>query len=764
MTIGFPYDEGHKAGLIAVFDNCDQVNARVIADNCLGTHQFLDIANMKADVCDHVLSGLNPENIPLVVSCPAEAQGSGRVLHEGGAGGDDAGNEPIVSVERGGRYHLREFWYETINTDKLWASMKGMGRRPGKLTIEASLIEQHTSPERWAMKAIEATDWSGDILYLNDLIIGATKLTGIASRVNYLSWGGGAPLLSDSMEPASMYRQDGIPFWIGGVGTGDLTMEDFVSNSGWGVYGTKPADWAQAIWDAIGNVPTVWIDILGAGVTDAQLHRVRADVAFMSDTYVLVDALEPKVTDFMSSALPPDATYARTTPATMFESPAALTYGPENTQLYSQDLSNTAGWTPVSGGTGTNPVATANDATAPDGTMTATRLDFDTGAGTSTSDFSIVTTSWFSTFVFRCGYYFEFWYKGDPGTQFCYAFDDPSVPGNYTLLTCNGTWQYYAGTNNAYFGSASLGLGFGLMQAAVGSINSTASVWIWGVQLDRHPAQTRPYLPTTGAASYGPRFAHDPSTAALLGIMQEPASTNYVASSTDPSGWTGTNCTVTGDGTLSPLPFVFAVEVVANAGAGDHYGGITASTGAGAGASVGHSVFVKGGTTQYVVLYDDADSVPHAATFDFSSGSWVGTGTNVTLLPPVKMPDGWWRIGWIATMVNNVGAVNVAPAPVGTGTMSDIDYTAAGTESVYALGLQFESPDLGVTSFIPTSASAVTRAAESLLILRDDGVYDIDIVRQDGTQTLTNQTIAGGSFAVPTSTSPVIRVVTRRKS
>jgi hypothetical protein len=93
-------------------------------------------------------------------------------------------------------------------------------------------------------------------------------------------------------------------------------------------------------------------------------------------------------------------------------------------------------------------------------------------------------------------------------------------------------------------------------------------------------------------------------------------------------------------------------------------------------------------------------------------------------------------------MTNNVGAVRVAPTSVGTGAPSDINYNAAGNEGVYAMGLQFDSADVGVTSYIPTRGSIFNRAEDVLKILRQDGTYDIEIVRQNGTELLSRSRAA----------------------
>lgn len=60
-----------------------------------------------------------------------------------------------------------------------------------------------------------------------------------------------------------------------------------------------------------------------------------------------------------------------------------------NNLKYSEDFTNVV-WSLLSGGTGTNPVVTANYSIAPNGTLTADRIIFNQGSGTSSSDFSII--------------------------------------------------------------------------------------------------------------------------------------------------------------------------------------------------------------------------------------------------------------------------------------------------------------------------------------------------------------------------------------
>ena len=63
--------------------------------------------------------------------------------------------------------------------------------------------------------------------------------------------------------------------------------------------------------------------------------------------------------------------------------------GRTNLLLHSEDLTNSV-WSKISGGTGINPVVTSNYSIAPDGTMSADRVIFNQGSGTSSNDYSII--------------------------------------------------------------------------------------------------------------------------------------------------------------------------------------------------------------------------------------------------------------------------------------------------------------------------------------------------------------------------------------
>ncbi|HZP98029.1 MAG TPA: hypothetical protein VFB13_00700, partial [Reyranella sp.] len=218
------------------------------------------------------------------------------------------------------------------------------------------------------------------------------------------------------------------------------------------------------------------------------------------------------------------------------------------------------------------------------------------------------------------------------------------------------------------------------------------------------------------AAANAARFDHDPATGAPRGYLAEVQCTNLCIWSDNIANWNNTNpVSVATDGTLGPDGTTLMYKLTASAGAGNHWTVRSASSPSSAGDNFSLSIIVKQGSTRYVGLGEANDSVSHWATFDFQTGAWVGAGVNVTTEPPRQLSGGRWRIGFKGTAASNTTLVMVvAPSNQGIGTASDAGYTAVGTESVYLTAGQIESGVYGITSYIPTSASAVTRAADVL--------------------------------------------------
>ena len=153
-----------------------------------------------------------------------------------------------------------------------------------------------------------------------------------------------------------------------------------------------------------------------------------------------------------------------------------------NFVTYSEDFSQ---WTKSSGGTGSAPVITLNNSISPDGTQNADKIVFDKGTGTSVSDYSVLTTSFTS--------------QSNTASIYIKA-DSPQR----IVIRNSSTWEGYdIGTDWTRIektdtgGSIQIGLrdGYG-----VANVPNTATVYLWGAQVENLPYATS-YIPTLTGSS-----------------------------------------------------------------------------------------------------------------------------------------------------------------------------------------------------------------------------------------------------------------------
>ena len=159
----------------------------------------------------------------------------------------------------------------------------------------------------------------------------------------------------------------------------------------------------------------------------------------------------------------------------------SLLLEPQSTNLitYSEDFSQ---WAKQSGGTGTNPVITSNNAISPDGTKNADKVVFDKGTGTTNANLSILSTSFTSQSNTA-----SFYIKADTPQRIV-------VRNSNTWLGYDiGTeWTRIEKTDTG--GSLQIGLrdGYG-----IANVPNTATVYLWGAQLEQGSYATS-YIPTNG--------------------------------------------------------------------------------------------------------------------------------------------------------------------------------------------------------------------------------------------------------------------------
>lgn len=392
---------------------------------------------------------------------------------------------------------------------------------------------------------------------------------------------------------------------------------------------------------------------------------------------------------------------------TMFDSTGAMTYGPNNLILYSQEFDNAA-WVKTNGGVGSVPVVTPNTALAPDGTMTADTVVFTLNGGTASGDISQLQQAT----PFSVQGISSFWAMTTDGSSKVFTFVGPG--GSSATITITGTYQRFF-VKDAAAGASTMRLRLRGSASGEGTAAS-ASIYLWGAQLEAVTYQTTPaaYMPTTSAAYYGPRLVYDPVTLASLGILVEEARTNLcLQSQTFGTTWATSNSTVSSNAATAPDGTTTADKLIPNAAAsnGQVYQAVTISNAT----AYNISLFVKAAGMTSLGVTTNLTGTYRSNTFNLTLGTVTATGTGFTNTI-ADVGNGWWRVTLQATS----GTTGLDLQIIGNA-------TGDGTIGLYLWQAQLEA-GTGASSAIVTTSAAVTRAADVVSLTGLDALFNATAV------------------------------------
>ena len=246
---------------------------------------------------------------------------------------------------------------------------------------------------------------------------------------------------------------------------------------------------------------------------------------------------------------------AGTTPVTALGQPVGLMLDKANWDgrgvvnlLTQTEAFDQSPWGLSSSGTGVNPVVTANASVAPDGTTTADKVELDVGAGVTTSDRSVISQNFT---VSTQAYTFSLWAKGDTGGEEILI---RNAANAYTKIVLTTQWQRFSFTANGSGSAVSFEITLRQGLSGIGTINATATVYLWGAQLELGSTATA-YQPN-GAGVGGPGNHAAQATTAAMPYVQARKNllrlTENFNSWTKIGGGTGSAPTVTADATTAP--------------------------------------------------------------------------------------------------------------------------------------------------------------------------------------------------------------------
>jgi len=428
-------------------------------------------------------------------------------------------------------------------------------------------------------------------------------------------------------------------------------------------------------------------------------------------------------------------TFTRASTATYYGTQTAK--AEENLLLQSQDFATT--WAP------SNLTVAANTTTAPDGTTTADTLTDNTNTGAHIINQSpvLLTSTIYTMSVFLKANTHNFATvtltnpttvengitavvdlsvgtisETDTGTSATFTSSSiTSVGSGWYRVVITGSSVASFSRAEVGFATAATGNTFASNQRISFTGTGTASFYVWGAQLEQRSAVTA-YTPTTTqaitnyvpqiltAASGVARFDHNPTTFESLGLEIEESRTNLVTYSEqfDDAAWTKTNSSITANTVVAPDGALTGDKIVSNAAS---LGFTVQNNSQTSGVTYTWSTFAKAAEYSFCQLRIAGTVVASItrAYFNLATGTVSGVANCTASITPVG--NGWYR----CSIVYAVTSTAVA-APRIYGQVDASDTVGDGYSGIYIWGAQLEAGAFA-TSYIPTVASQVTRAADA---------------------------------------------------
>jgi len=458
--------------------------------------------------------------------------------------------------------------------------------------------------------------------------------------------------------------------------------------------------------------------------------RNGLSVGLLASTFLTSGSgrLVPRLTLNFLTGAPLDSriTFSRTTNATLVDSTGRVTYAPNNLVLRSEEFDN-AYWTK------SDTTVTANATTSPDGTSTADAV-FETVTNSvhtvqrTTLTITAGTSTTLSMYVKANGRdNVDLRIQGSAGQ----AIGRFVLIGNGTFTTINSGvgvvtaasitplsngWYRISVTGVATAADTSVGAFLYLRDGTNTTYagDPTKGVFIWGAQFEQVTYQTLPstYVQTVASAYYGPRFDYDPVTLAARGLLIEEQRVNLLLRSEEfdnAATWVRTTANLTANATTSPDGTTNADRLTADGTPSTH--NINQSLTFTAAAHT-VSVYAKKDTNNFVQIRIGAFAIAGGtgfANFDLNAGTvgTVGAGLSAASITPAG--NGWYRCTITGTTAATSTVVGFYIVTSATAVSNEVNSL---TTSVFLYGAQLEAGAFA-TSYIPTVASTVTRAADN---------------------------------------------------
>lgn len=215
------------------------------------------------------------------------------------------------------------------------------------------------------------------------------------------------------------------------------------------------------------------------------------------------------------------------------------------------------------------------------------------------------------------------------------------------------------------------------------------------------------------AAINTPRLDHHPVTKAPLGLLIEGAGTNLLSYSAqiDSAPWSGSGAVVTPNAIAAPDGTLTADKLVETAVAGAHYRDQQINGTYTTGQVFCASIFLKAAERSVVrcnLYYAIGNTGGRQIIFDLASGTITSQDPLLTG-GVIDVGDGWFRC-WYVGVVDTPAETRILMRVQLCLPPNVSSYLGDGVSGAYLWGAQVEADK--ISSYIPTTSAAVTRAAD----------------------------------------------------
>ena len=208
------------------------------------------------------------------------------------------------------------------------------------------------------------------------------------------------------------------------------------------------------------------------------------------------------------------------------------------------------------------------------------------------------------------------------------------------------------------------------------------------------------------ASANQPRFDFDPISGECRGLLIEESRTNLITSSNNFGGG-DTNLGVTASATTSPDGTTNASKLFEKTT--NNYRIFNGAFTTIAGTACCGSVFVKAGenATMYIKVVQSGGAVTNEFAFNMNTGAYASASGLIR--GAIYYGNGWWRVYSVITPTVTSCTLQIF---IRDDTSGSLTYQGDGSSGYYVYGMQAEQGAFP-TSYIPTTASTVTRSADN---------------------------------------------------